>query len=238
MNINELEVAIRDFPLAGLNSLARAIWTSFSRAELSEVEAQRLVEMIEARRKPQERPPRRKPDSAARFPSRPPQRSPDRSASLQRRRRLAASGPMPPALAAAFTTAQLAALAVVSVEMIATGRCTLAIDAIAARAGICRSSAKSALAEAARLGLIQIQHRPQMGRKSLTNLVFIISAEWVTWLKHGRRQPQRIGVKNLITTSKQRKRGLARKKISQPFKPDSMEQNAECLWMRRKITLP
>lgn len=213
MNINSLFNAIQSTPLASLSIVAREVWTRFDQGAISEGEAQHLVELIEARRKPQELPQRRKVDSPGRFPCRAPQRSPDRAVSLQRRRRLAASGPMPPALAARFTTGQLAALAVVSVEIVATGRCDLPIDAIAARAGVSRSCAKSGLGEAARLGLIQIQRRPQIGRKSLTNLVFIVSVEWITWLKHGCRQPQKIGVKNLITTSKKLKKGLARKNL-------------------------
>src|SRR5215207_3045178 len=47
------------------------------------------------------------------FPPRRTQRSPDRQRSLERRRRLATSGPMPPALACRFTVAELACLRIV-----------------------------------------------------------------------------------------------------------------------------
>jgi hypothetical protein len=144
---------------------------------------------------------------------------------------------MPPALASRFTTAQLAALAVVAVEIVATGSCALAIDAIAARAGISRSSAKAALTEAARLGLIRIQRRPQIGRKSLTNIVFIVSVEWLTWLKHGRRPRRPIGVKNLIATNKQPKSSLARKKWDRLCKVDNGAVAAISCERARKITL-
>src|SRR3978361_1666639 len=74
-----------------------------------------------------------------------PQRPPVRSIAVERRRRLAASGPMPPALAARFSTGELAALRIVADEVQARGRCELCLDAIAARAGGARSTAKRAL---------------------------------------------------------------------------------------------
>jgi hypothetical protein len=36
-----------------------------------------------------------------------------------------------------------------------------------------------------RLGLITVEERRRRGQKSLTNLVRIISAEWLTWLRNG-----------------------------------------------------
>jgi hypothetical protein len=89
------------------------------------------------------------------------QRSPDRQASIARRRHLAASGPMPPALAARFTQAEMAAFRIVSDKVRHHGVCALHIDAIAARAGTCRTTVKNALREARRLkcqGLIQGLH--------------------------------------------------------------------------------
>jgi len=65
-------------------------------------------------------------------------RSPDRQASLERRRRQAASGALPPALAARFTTGELAALTVIARQCQKGGVCALPIDAIAALAGVSR----------------------------------------------------------------------------------------------------
>ena len=48
------------------------------------------------------------------FPAHVEQRSPDRQASIERRRRLAASGPLPPAMAARFTVSELAVLRIVA----------------------------------------------------------------------------------------------------------------------------
>jgi hypothetical protein len=120
--------------------------------------------------------------NAPRAAARRPQRSPDRQASIERRRHLAASGPMPPALAAKFTQAEMAAFRIVSDEVRHHGICALHIDAIAARAGTCRTTVKNALREARRLNLVAVQERRRRGQRSLTN---IISREWRDWLAKG-----------------------------------------------------
>src|SRR4029077_20982898 len=97
------------------------------------------------------------------------QRSPDRQASIERRRRLAASGPMPPALAARFTQGELAALRIISDEVRLQCCCVLHIDAIAARPVPCRPVVKNALREARRLGMVTITERRRRGQRSLTN---------------------------------------------------------------------
>jgi hypothetical protein len=122
------------------------------------------------------------------------QRSPDRQRSVERRRRLAASGPMPPALAARFTTSELAALRIIADEVRLHGCCALHIDAIAARAGVCRTVVKNALREARSLGMVTITERRRRGQKSLTNIVRIVSPEWTAWV--------RIGVRKSTTTDK------------------------------------
>ncbi|MCJ2053939.1 hypothetical protein [Methylobacterium sp. J-070] len=106
---------------------------------------------------------------------------------IERRRRLACSGPMPPALASRFTTGQLAVLRVVGDEMARNGACSLCIDAIAARAGVCRRLAQAAIRLAEGDGLLTIQERRHQGRKSDPNVVRIISREWLQWLRRGGR---------------------------------------------------
>jgi hypothetical protein len=64
------------------------------------------------------------------------QRSP-RQVSIARRRHRAASGPMPPALAARFTQAETATFRIVADEVRHHGVCALHIAAIAARVGTC-----------------------------------------------------------------------------------------------------
>jgi hypothetical protein len=75
------------------------------------------------------------------------------------------------------------------------GVCALHIDAIAALAGCCRTTVKNALRQSRLLGLILVKERRIPGRKSLTNLISIVSREWLGWLKLG------VGVKRLTATS-------------------------------------
>src|SRR6185295_10041639 len=80
-----------------------------------------------------------------RFPPRKVQISPDCARSRERRRTLAASGPMPPQLACKFTTGELAVLAIVAGEVREHGLCDRSYDEIAARAGTCRPLARRAI---------------------------------------------------------------------------------------------
>ena len=106
-------------------------------------------------------------------------------ASLERRRLLACSGPLPPQLAARFTEGQRAVLRIVGDEVAAKGVCGLCIDAIAARAGVCRRLAQGALRLAEGDGLLTIEERRHEGRKNSPNLVRIISREWQAWMRRG-----------------------------------------------------
>lgn len=133
--------------------------------------------------------------------SRGPPRSPDRQASLERRRRQAMSGIVPAKIAAAFTMAELAVLTVIGRQIQRGGTCSLHIDAIAALAGCCRSTVKNALRQARLLGLVTVKERRIPGRKSLTNVISIISREWLAWQKlAGAAHPRTIGVKKLTAT--------------------------------------
>jgi hypothetical protein len=123
---------------------------------------------------------------------------------------------MPPALAAKFTQAEMAAFQIVSDEVRHHGVCALHIDAIAARAGTCRTTVKNALREARRLNLVTVQERRRRGQRSLTNLVRIISPEWMAWI--------RIGGKKLTTPDKEQKeRGFEAtcERYYRNYRPDS-----------------
>ena len=218
---------------AQLDEFARALWRAYAAGQIADHQAQSLGEQIEARRNAFRRPgqgpavlrvavtreeartasseaPRPAPGLRRNGPSqlvlripRPP--SYDRSRSLERRRQLAASGPMPPALAASFTTAELAVLRIVGDEVREHGRCERTLAEIAARAGVSRTTTQNALRRAARLGLVAIEERRRPGNRDLPNLIRIISREWLAWLEHGRgrsrRRDQGSGFKNLSTTA-------------------------------------
>ena len=175
--------------LTQLDHLSTDIWRAWGAGQIGD-EAQLLAIQLEARRKavrgdivPVGIPPGR----PSIFPPRRPQRAPVRAVAIARRRHLAASGPMPPALAARFTVGELAVLRIVGDEVRVDGLCGLCIDAIAARAGVCRRLARNAIRQAARLGLLTIQERRRKGQKNLPNIVRVISREWLQWLRRGAR---------------------------------------------------
>jgi hypothetical protein len=106
------------------------------------------------------------------------------------------SGAVPAKIAAAFTMAELAVLAVVGRQCRRGGTCSLHIDAIAALAGVSRTTVKRAMRQARLLGLVRmrqarllglvlVKERRIPGRKSLTNVVSVVSREWLAWLKLG-----------------------------------------------------
>ncbi len=176
--------------LARLDGLSGDLWRAHGSGAIEDAAAQSLAELLHARRlevRGEIRPVGIPAGRSSLFPPRRPPASPDRLASRRRRRLLAASGPMPPQLAAGFTTGQLAVLRVIGDEMAAKGVCGLCVDAIAARAGVCRRLAQGAIRLAAGDGLLTVQERRHEGRKNSPNLVRIISREWLAWLRRGRR---------------------------------------------------
>lgn len=67
------------------------------------------------------------------------------------------------------------------------GRCTLPINALAAMAGVGRTTVQNALRLASRLGFLACTARRQTRNRNLPNLVRITSKEWMSWLtKRGR----------------------------------------------------
>src|SRR3978361_1665372 len=185
--------------LAQMDELSRQIWQAHTSGAVDDTGAQSLAERLHERRGsiragivpvgvPAGRvslfPPRRRPVS------------PDRIASRDRRRLLACSGPMPPTLARRFPPGELAVLRIVADEVAEKGICGLCIDAIAARAGVCRRLAQAANRPAGGEWLVSRRERRHQGRRSDPNLIRIISREWQAWMKGARR----IGCKTLHPT--------------------------------------
>jgi hypothetical protein len=174
--------AARNFP--ALEEISRTLWQAHAAGALSDDAAQGLAETLQARKAAlagRSSQVAQKRAHAARTPC----RSPDRAKSIRRRRAVAMSGAIPAKLAANFTQAETAALSVIAREAQRQGRCDLPIDAVAAMAGCSRTVVQSALRQARSIWLVQVQERPQPGRKHLTNVVTIISPEWLSWLKIG-----------------------------------------------------
>src|SRR4051812_39861585 len=109
MFAEQLRRAVEASPRVELAKVASLLLRAYAAGQVTEDQASELSEMIEARRAI---PAAQKPIQR-RLGSRP--RSPP--ASIERRRRWAASGALPPALAARFTPADVAVLAVVAGEV-------------------------------------------------------------------------------------------------------------------------
>src|SRR4051812_45933896 len=194
--------------LTRLDLLSRSIWQGLAAGAVADDDAQGLAERLHARRsllrgdlKPVGIPP----GQPSIFPPRRLQRAPRRPVVIARRRHLAASGPMPPALACKFTVSELAVLRIIGDEVRQHGHCARCVDEIAARAGVCRRMVQNALREAARLGLLTIEERRREGRRNLPNVVWIVSKEWMGWLARGGRSTRPaaeplIGVKKITPT--------------------------------------
>src|SRR5215211_2389009 len=161
MLVEQLRRAVEASPRAELPTVAALLWKAYAAGHVTETEASALSEAIELKRTV---PGAQKPIQRC-FGSRP--RS---TTSLERRRRWAASGAMPPALASRFTTAETAVLAVIAAEHVKSGRCTLPIDHIAALAGVGRTSVKNALREAQRQGLARIEERRVSAWRNAPNI--------------------------------------------------------------------
>jgi hypothetical protein len=131
-------------------------------------------------------------------------RTPNRQASRDRRRQLGGSSALPDTLRRYYTEGQRAVLCVIAGEIKHHGVCDLPIDKIAALAGVCRTTVQTTLHEARRMGHIKITERPVRGRKSLTNLVEILSKEWRAWIDRGPSAHRPIGSKfvKMVSTTK------------------------------------
>jgi hypothetical protein len=169
-----------------LDDLSRAMWARYADGEISDDEATYLGSLIDRRRPAaaRERLAGKRSCVILRFPKRKPQRAPERQQAYERRHRLAYSGVMPRHLAAKFTIGEMACLRIVGDECKAKGRCDVTLSEIAARAGVCRKTAKRAMDKAGRWGerLIEVKERPREGRKHLPNVVRIVSKDWIAWL--------------------------------------------------------
>src|SRR5215212_6824658 len=174
--VQQLADAISTTPVRALDTLSRSIWQGLAAGALNDDDAQRLAELIHVRR-----------TAAREAPAKPAQRRvgsrPRTTASMERRRSWAAAGRLPPQIASRFTLAEQAVLAVVAAEVVKGGACRLAIDHIAALAGVGRSTVKRALREAHGLGLIRIEERRLSAWRNDTNVITVVSPEWSAWLR-------------------------------------------------------
>jgi hypothetical protein len=202
-----------------LDALKRLLWEHYGAGQLDDNEASHIDSCIERRRPLGQRTklgnfkvlnPR-----ISRFASRQRPRSPDRQASRDRRRRLGGSSALPDTLRHHYTEGQRAVLCIIAGEIKHHGVCELPIDKIAALAGVCRTTVQTTLHEARRLGHITITERPVDGRKHLTNLVKIVSAEWRAWITRGPTAHRPIGSNSVKMVSTTKSKDLRKEEALQ-----------------------
>jgi len=186
---------------AALPAITAALWRAYGEGKVTEAEAEALSVLIEGRRssgsgpKPGQSPNPTGPDSGqgtgepqtlVQAARRAVGSRPRTDASMERRRRWAASGRLPPALAARFTLAEQAVLSLVAAETVRRKDCRLSVPNIAAVAGVAETTVRNAIREARKLGLLTVEERQITGFRNDTNIVRIISPEWTAWLRLAR----------------------------------------------------
>jgi hypothetical protein len=170
---DQLRSAIERVPRSQLVELSSALWKAHYAEQISELEAQQLSELIEARKiVPAVAPPQRQVGSRPRTP-----------ASLLRRRGFATSGALPSNIACNFTMAELAVLSVVAFEVREQGSCEMPIGKIAALAGVSETMVRNALRRARQMCLLTIEERRVSHWRNLPNVIRIIAPEWLAWLR-------------------------------------------------------
>ena len=202
---DEIRRQVEAAPRAALPAVTAALWKAFGEGQVTEAEAESLSNLIDARRSSETGQKSGQgpnptatavgsltlsPSDRAGSPRRAVGSRPRTDASMERRRRWAASGRLPPAIAARFTLAEQAVLALVAAEIARRKDCRLSIENMAAVAGVCRSTVKNAIREARQLGLLTVEERQITGFRNDTNVVRIVSPEWSAWLRLGRKQPR------------------------------------------------
>ena len=201
-----LDAAIAAAPRCRLDDMARAVWSALAGDQITEHDAERLSMAVQARRAESAvRQPKRK------TPASEPLKPAQRQAAIERRRRQAASGALPPSIAAHFTLGEQAALAVIAraARQQRGGTLQWFTDKIAVLAGVSRSTARNAIRKAKALGFLHVTEQRVTWWRNAANKITIAAAAWVKWLGGG--------VKNLTGTNNQdQERGFAREKRPAP----------------------
>jgi hypothetical protein len=185
MFADEIRRAVEAAPRVKLPELAALLWRAYGEGHVTEAEAEAISARIEARKVVPAAPA----PATHRVGSRP-----RTDASMERRRRWASSGRLPPQLAARFTLAEQAVLAVVAAEATKWGDLRLCHEAVAAIAGVARSTVRATLRRARDLGLVTVEERRLTPWRSLPSIVRIVAPAWTAWLRLARRDKGAPGV--------------------------------------------
>lgn len=202
MFADEIRRAIEAATRLTLPQVTALLWRAYGEGKITEAEAEALSGLIEARTdmpasrrfslaspatsNPSDSPSAHDPTASAR---RTVGSRPRTDASMERRRRWAASGRLPPGLAARFTLAEQAVLALVATETVRRKDCRLAVGHLAAIVGVAATTVRNAIRRAVKLGLVTVEERRVTGFRNDTNIVRIVAAEWTAWLRLARKEP-------------------------------------------------
>lgn len=202
----QIERAVETVPRDRLSEVAGLVWRALSEGAISETEAEGLSALIEARKAPAPvRVPALRPSTGSR---------PRTSESMIRRRRWAASGRVPPQIACQFTQGEQAVLAVLAYQVAKGGDCRLALDHIAAIAGVSRTTVRNAMRHARLAGLITVEERRLSRWRNAPNIVRIISTQWIAWMRLARRSDGQKGGRNSVTGTTTQEINTGRKRAS------------------------
>ncbi len=197
---DQLSAAIDAAATPQLDHLAVTLWRAHAAGHVDDNHAQQFAERMQARRDARRGLTSDQIDqksgaaSAMFLPVPRKQRPPHKQRAIERRRRLAASGPMPPHLACRFTTCELAVLRLIGDHVAERGLCDRTLAEMAARAGTCKTIVRNAIRLASHMGLMTVQERRRPGRKNLSNVIRVVAADWLLWLKRGARQRRAEGL--------------------------------------------
>ncbi len=149
-----------------LDKIAQALWAAHNAGSIGDADAETIAEMIEVRR--------REP-AKAKTGSRP--RSPEH---LCRRRRW--SSKLPAKIAPLFTPAQEAVVLAIAAEVRRYGRCDLCNAAVAAIAGVGRTTVQAAVRIARAAGIFNVQERRVRWCRNLPNVVRVVCKDFAASL--------------------------------------------------------
>ena len=188
----EIRRQVEAAPRAALPAVTVALWRAYGEGRVTEAEAEALSGLIEARQVKSATlaglPLTDTPQDPQSSPRRPGVGSrPRTGASMERRRRWASSGRLPPAIAARFTLAEQGVLSLVAAEVARRKDCRLAVGNLAAIVGVAETTVRNAIREAVKLGLVTVEERRITGFRNDTNIVRIVSPEWTAWLRLARK---------------------------------------------------
>ncbi len=106
-----------------------------------------------------------------------------RAKSWLRRRTLAKDCIIPTCLAQAFTMSKLAVLAVIARAVLDRGQSNMSLPELAARAGVGCTTARYAIRDAVRMGLITVSENRINGFWNRPNTIRIVCGRWLRWLE-------------------------------------------------------